>query len=159
VDWRNGNQHANLWYLPLPSLSLPSFLILYVDAQSWATAFISYLNGGQGANGGPTFGPNEQGMGWDWWAIGPVSSSLFHLSFLFSSISLSSSLPPLVTILTKYVGPKWSKCLRNVGLHQQWHWFGSSATKILGSTFAQNYHVIISTNFSLPCLSSSYNFI
>ena len=35
------------------------------DAQAWAAAFVSYMNGA--APGGPTFKPGQQGVSWDWW--------------------------------------------------------------------------------------------
>ncbi|HTL97996.1 MAG TPA: cellulase family glycosylhydrolase [Holophagaceae bacterium] len=36
----------------------------------WARTLVGYLNGQEGANGGPTFTGNQQGIGSDWWAWG-----------------------------------------------------------------------------------------
>lgn len=37
---------------------------------AWATTLVSYLNGAQGANGGPTFSGDQQPIGSDWWYFG-----------------------------------------------------------------------------------------
>ena len=42
------------------------------DDIGYIQTFISYVNGGQGANGGPTFSGNQQGISWSWWVINPV---------------------------------------------------------------------------------------
>lgn len=33
-------------------------------AQTWAETFISWMNGGQSENGGPSFTGNQQGVSW-----------------------------------------------------------------------------------------------
>ncbi len=38
--------------------------------QTWANTIIGYVNGQDGAQGGPTFSGNQQGIGTDWWALG-----------------------------------------------------------------------------------------
>ena len=40
------------------------------DEQAWAAAMVAYLNGQDGAQGGPTFSGNQQGISTDWWAWG-----------------------------------------------------------------------------------------
>ena len=41
-----------------------------VDEQAWAATMVAYLNGKDGALGGPTFTSGQQGMSTDWWAWG-----------------------------------------------------------------------------------------
>jgi endoglucanase len=43
------------------------------DSQAWASTIVSYLNGQEGAAGGPTFSGNQLGMGTDWWAWGNLA--------------------------------------------------------------------------------------
>jgi endoglucanase len=43
-----------------------------LDAQTWAKTYISWMNGNQSANGGPSFSGNQQGVSWSWWYLGPV---------------------------------------------------------------------------------------
>ncbi len=38
--------------------------------QAWASTLVSYLNGEEGSQGGPTFSGNQQGVSTDWWAWG-----------------------------------------------------------------------------------------
>jgi hypothetical protein len=40
------------------------------DEQTWASTIVAYLNGKDGALGGPTFSGNQQGMSTDWWNWG-----------------------------------------------------------------------------------------
>jgi hypothetical protein len=40
------------------------------NEQAWASTMVSYLNGKDGALGGPTFSGNQQGVSTDWWAWG-----------------------------------------------------------------------------------------
>ena len=40
------------------------------DEQAWASTIVAYLNGKDGALGGPTFSGNQQGMSTDWWNWG-----------------------------------------------------------------------------------------
>jgi len=40
------------------------------DHQQWAKTLIDYANGSLGADGGPTFGPGQQGIGINWWFAG-----------------------------------------------------------------------------------------
>jgi aryl-phospho-beta-D-glucosidase BglC (GH1 family) len=40
------------------------------DEQAWASTLVPYLNGQDGAQGGPTFSGNQQPIGTDWWAWG-----------------------------------------------------------------------------------------
>ena len=40
------------------------------DEQAWASTLVAYLNGEDGAQGGPTFSGNQQGVSTDWWAWG-----------------------------------------------------------------------------------------
>ena len=42
------------------------------DAQAWAAAFVSYVNGT--APGGPNFSPGQQGISWDWWVWGTTEN-------------------------------------------------------------------------------------
>jgi hypothetical protein len=43
------------------------------DEQAWAATLVAYLNGQDGAQGGPTFSGNQQGVGTDWWAWGALA--------------------------------------------------------------------------------------
>ncbi|MDB4966741.1 MAG: hypothetical protein JWN44_2430 [Myxococcales bacterium] len=43
---------------------------------AWAQTLVSYLNGGEGGAGGPTFSGDEQGIGGDWWAWGYLAGQL-----------------------------------------------------------------------------------
>ena len=40
------------------------------NEQAWASTLVAYLNGEDGAQGGPTFSGNQQGVSTDWWAWG-----------------------------------------------------------------------------------------
>ena len=40
------------------------------DEQAWASMFVAYLNGKDGAQGGPTFSGNQQPVSTTWWAWG-----------------------------------------------------------------------------------------
>lgn len=40
------------------------------DEQAWATTLVSFLNGEDGALGGPEFSGRQKGIGTDWWAWG-----------------------------------------------------------------------------------------
>jgi aryl-phospho-beta-D-glucosidase BglC (GH1 family) len=43
------------------------------DEQAWASTMIAYLNGKDGALGGPTFTGSQQGVSTDWWAWGNLA--------------------------------------------------------------------------------------
>ncbi len=45
------------------------------DSQAWASTLLGYMNGQDGAQGGPTFTGNQQGVGGDWWAAGANTGS------------------------------------------------------------------------------------
>lgn len=45
------------------------------DGTTYMNDLISYLNGNQGANGGPTFTSGQQGIGWDWWNFDVVKTT------------------------------------------------------------------------------------
>jgi len=46
------------------------------DQRQWWGTLGSYINGSQGANGGPTFSGNEQPVSTDWWAFGPLTGEI-----------------------------------------------------------------------------------
>jgi len=43
------------------------------DEQKWADMMVAYVNGEDGASGGPTFAGCETGIGTDWWAWGNLA--------------------------------------------------------------------------------------
>jgi aryl-phospho-beta-D-glucosidase BglC (GH1 family) len=42
------------------------------NEQAWASTLVAYLNGQDGAEGGPTFSGSQQAIGTDWWAWGDL---------------------------------------------------------------------------------------
>jgi len=40
------------------------------DSQAWASTLLDYMNGKDGAQGGPTFSGNQQGISGSWWNLG-----------------------------------------------------------------------------------------
>ena len=45
------------------------------DSQAWASTLLGYMNGNDGAQGGPTFSGNQQPISGSWWVVGPQSDS------------------------------------------------------------------------------------
>jgi hypothetical protein len=65
------NNIAPVWVGEMgASLDGTNGLARQVDEIAWATTLVDYLNGGQGANGGPTFSGGQQPIGSDWWYFG-----------------------------------------------------------------------------------------
>ncbi len=62
--WIVKNNVAPVWIGEMGSNMVSS------DAQAWASTLLDYMNGKDGAQGGPTFAGNQQPIGGDWWNLG-----------------------------------------------------------------------------------------
>jgi aryl-phospho-beta-D-glucosidase BglC (GH1 family) len=72
------NMNADFGYLETQNIA-PVWIgemgssMISADSQAWASTIVSYVNGHEGASGGPTFSGNQLGMGTDWWAWGNLA--------------------------------------------------------------------------------------